>query len=316
MVEVREIDPVTGPVADVLAVHAIERACASELHPGEPGRSVEEAVAYLTNPPPGQVRRHWLAESAGEVVGAASLTAWGPSFVNAHVLVAPEARRRGAGSALLECVRAAARDANIRSFFGHYANDAGAAFAARVGAVDDQRDVRSVLDLRSALLPEPRVPTGWVLRSWIDRAPDELAASFVRARDAMNDAPTPGGQVMPDGTVEELRAMEETCVRRGREMRVTVAVDERGEVGAFTDVRVTAGSSAAGTDDTAAAPWARGRGLVVAVKVESLCRLRAEHPQVEVVSTMNAEQNTRMREINHRIGFVPTVTLTTTVITL
>lgn len=313
---VREIDPVAGPVADVLAVHAIERACAPELHPGEPGRSTEEAVAYLTNPPRGQVRRHWLAESEGRVVGAASLSAYALTFVSAHVLVAPEERRRGVGTALLDCVRDAARDEGVRSFFGHHANDAGAAFAARVGAVDDQRDVRSVLELRSASLPDPSLPAGWVLRSWTDRAPDDLAASFVRARDAMNDAPTPGGQVMPDGTVEELRAMEETCVRRGREMRVTVAIDERGEVGAFTDVRVTAGSSAAGTDDTAAAPWARGRGLVVAVKLESLRRLRADHPHVEVVSTMNAEENTRMREINRRIGFVPTVTLTTTVITL
>ena len=173
-----------------------------------------------------------------------------------------------------------------------------------------------MLELRSASLPEPQLPAGWVLRSWIDRAPDELAASFVRARDAMADAPAPGGQVMPGETVEQLRAMEETGIRRGREMRVTVAVDERGEVGAFTDVRVTAGSPAAGTDDTASAPWARGRGLVVAVKLESLRRLRADHPQVELVSTLNAEQNARMREINHRIGFVTTVKLTTTVLTL
>jgi hypothetical protein len=42
--------------------------------------------------------------------------------------------------------------------------------------------------------------------------------------------------------------------------------------------------------------------------------LRTEHPGVERVSTMNAEDN--LRHINRRVGFVPTVTLTTTVLTL
>jgi len=34
------------------------------------------------------------------------------------------------------------------------------------------------------------------------------------------------------------------------------------------------------------------------------------------VNTLNAEHNLAMRRINTQIGFVPTVTLTTTVITL
>jgi len=97
---------------------------------------------------------------------------------------------------------------------------------------------------------------------------------------------------------------------------VTVALDERDDVGAFTDLRVTPGAAAAATDDTAVLRRARGSGLARAVKVESLRRLRLERPEVETVSTMNAEHNGAMRHINEQVGFVPSSTLTTTVVTL
>ena len=299
-----------------MGVHEVEQACAPELFPGEQGRSVEEAVSYMRHAPGGQVRRHWVAESEGKVVGSAILFVHSPSFVYVQLLVRPESRRRGVGIALLYALRDAARAEQVQSFFGHHSTEAGAAFAAHVGAVDDQRDVRSVLDLRSAELPPPVVPDGWRLRSWVGRAPDELAPSLVRARDAMRDAPAPGGQESEAMTLEELRDLEETCARRGRVMRITVAVNDGGEVGAFTDLRVTPSSPEAATDDTATVGWARGRGLAVAVKLESLRLLRTEHPGVERVSTMNAEDNLQMRHINRRVGFVPTVTLTTTVLAL
>ncbi|MDX6425446.1 MAG: hypothetical protein QOD52_851, partial [Gaiellaceae bacterium] len=43
---------------------------------------------------------------------------------------------------------------------------------------------------------------------------------------------------------------------------------------------------------------------------------RADRPDVELVTTMNAEHNAAMRHINTSVGFVPTATLTTTVLTL
>ena len=233
-----------------------------------------------------------------------------------EILVHPEQRRLGIGSALLETVRGAARDEGIRSFFGHHWDEAGAAFAAHIGARDDQRDIRAVLDLRTALLPPPVVPAGWQLRSWVGPAPDELVESFAAARDAMNDAPAPAGVEGWTTTVEEVRRIEQTAAARGREVRVTVALDDHDEIGAFTDLRTTPGDAAAATDDTAVIASARGLGLARAVKVESLRRLRADRPEVETVSTMNAERNAAMRHINTQIGFVPTSTLTTTVLEL
>jgi predicted GNAT family acetyltransferase len=173
-----------------------------------------------------------------------------------------------------------------------------------------------MLDLRTAELPEPVVPTGWRLVTWVGAAPEDLLESYARARDAINDAPMPEGSAAPTITAEDVRELEETAANRGREVRATVAIDDRNEVAGFTDLRVTPGDTAASTDDTAVAAWARGQGIGRAVKVESLRRLRTDHPQVETVTTMNAEHNAAMRHINTSVGFVPTVILTTTVVTL
>jgi hypothetical protein len=214
-------------------------------------------------------------------------------------------------------VRAAAREEGIAAFWGHHTEANGAAFAAAVGAVDDQRDVRSILQLRDADLPEPTVPDGYSLRSWIGRTPDELVESYAAARQAMNDAPMPAGSEAEEWTVAEVRRSEETGIRRGRAVRVTVAIDPAGKIVSFTDVRVSpAPSIIANTDDTGTLASARGLGLARAVKLDSLRRLRDDRPDVELVNTMNAELNAAMRHINTSIGFVPTATLTTTVLTL
>jgi hypothetical protein len=114
-----------------------------------------------------------------------------------------------------------------------------------------------------------------------------------------------------------VRQMEATAAARGRESRVTVAVDTNDVVGSFTDLRVSPPPSPISTtDDTATIAGARGLGLAYAVKLESLRRLRADRPDVEVVRTVNAEHNVAMRAVNTKAGFVPTATLTTTVLTL
>jgi GNAT superfamily N-acetyltransferase len=309
---VREIDARTAPEAELLAIHAIEQACLPELVPGEPGRSAAEAIGFYRHPPSTVTRRTWLAEEGG----VANLGVHGATAVFAEVLVDPTARRRGLGTALLEALLAGARELGLKQVHAHHVTHAGAAFAARAGAVDGQRDVRSLLRLADAALPEPVLPEGWALASWTRRAPDELIQSYARAKAALDDAPTPDGMEFPVETPESIRDLEDALERRGREGRVTVAVDPDGEVGAFTEVRLTPGSPLAFTEDTATVAAHRRLGLATAVKLESLRRLRADHPQVEVLTTMNAEENRAMRRVNERIGFTVAATLTTATITL
>ncbi|HEV2591613.1 MAG TPA: GNAT family N-acetyltransferase, partial [Gaiellaceae bacterium] len=196
----------------------------------------------------------------------------------------------------------------------HYLTPEGAAFAHALGAQDEQRDVQSELDFRAAALLEPVVPHGYELRSWIGAAPDEFVESYALARNAIDDAPAPDGQTFPAWTVDYVRAQEEAVARRGRELRVTIAL-AGAEVVAFTEIRVSpAPARIANTEDTATVPEHRGKGLSQAVKTESLRRLRADRPDVERVQTLNAEKNGAMRAVNTKLGFVPVVTLTTAVL--
>lgn len=305
---IREVDPRNAADDELLAIHRIEESCSHE----RPFRSPELSLAYYRIWSDGD-RRWWLS---GDVAAAVLMTS-PPSFNYAQVLVRPEARRQGIGTALLANVLASAREQGLGSFFAHHSDRAGAAFARRAGAVDDQRDVHAELRLRDAVLPEPQLPDGWRLVSWSGAAPDELVESYACARAAIDDAPTPGDMTMTPIDVAWVRRMEATAAARGRESRVNVAVDASGVVGSFTDLRVSAPPCPVSTtDDTATIAVARRLGLAYAVKLESLRRLRAERPDVEVVRTVNAEQNGAMRAVNAKAGFVPTAFLTTTVLTL
>jgi GNAT superfamily N-acetyltransferase/predicted GNAT family acetyltransferase len=310
-IEIAEVDARAAP-DDVLArFHAIELACHEELQPGQPMRGVEEVVAFYRYQPTTHASCHWLADR-----GSASLYVHGPTAAFLDLLVAPAERRRGLASALLGQVLQRARRLDVRALRGSYATAAGAGFAAHVGAVAEDRIVRSVLDLRSADLAKPRIPEGFQLITWLERVPDEHLAAYVVARAAMDDAPAPAGMEIPSGSGESVRASEESLLRRDREMRLTVAMDEHGRVGAFTELRVSRGSTVGFTDDTGTAAALRGLGLARAVKLESLRHLRADHPEVEVVSTSNAEENTVMRHLNESIGFRLTATVTGAVLEL
>lgn len=231
--------------------------------------------------------------------------------------VAPAARRSGVGRSLLDLAAERARELGASALHGAHATPGGAAFTRAVGAHDSgQRIVHSVLDLHGTELPEPEVPEGWRLVTWLERVPDEHLDAYVVARGAMADAPAPGELDYPVWDAEKIRASEQSLRARDREMRLTVAMHHDRAIGSFTELRVSRGSVSAFRDDTGTAASYRGLGLARAVKLESLRRLRADHPEVEVVTTSNAEENRAMLRINRSIGFRPTVIWTTATLRL
>jgi GNAT superfamily N-acetyltransferase len=311
---IEEVDGTTADEPLLRGLHLIELE-ADPRPAGEPWRSAEEAIQSYRNPGTAK-RRRWLASVEGEPAGAAFLSDHGGSLVVGYVLVRPSFRRRGIGTQLLATLVAGARAGRVASFFGEYATEEGAAFARASGAVDDQRHVVSILDLRTAQLDRFGPPDGAELRSWVGEAPDELVESFVRARNAMADAPAPGGQTMPMWTVEEQRRDEARWLALGQQPHVTAAVSDS-EVVSLTGVRVPPGEAPfVRTDDTVTVPHARGRGLALAVKAENLRLLGAARPDVEQVGTKNAEHNAAMRAVNARLGFEPVQILTTAVLDL
>jgi GNAT superfamily N-acetyltransferase len=314
-VRVEEIEAAGAPDELLRELHACDVEASREIRSGEPPMPFDQFAGYLRHPADG-IRHHWLVRGPAGVDGYASMSVYGPAFTYVEVKVRPEARRLGIGAALFEQLVATAREEGVQSLFGHHADEAGAAFARHAGARDDQRDVRSRLDLPGADLPPPVVPVGIELLSWIGETPPDLLATHVAARDAMDDAPVPSGTEHPGVMPEQHVKMEKAAIARGRPPRVTVALDGN-QIVAFTDLRVSAPPSAvAFTDDTATLPKARRRGLSTAVKREALRRLRDERPDVRFVITFNAEQNTAMRAVNAKLGFEPVLILTTAVVDL
>ena len=310
-IRVEEIDARSAP-DEVLARFAeVEHGTWHEHAPGEPLRTTAEVIAFYRHQPTSHTSCHWLADG-----GLAGIYVHGPSatFLDIHVL--PAMRRQGTGTALLDCVLDRARDLDVRSLHGHHSTPAGAAFAARFGFTDGQRVVRSLLQLPDADLPEPELPDRWRLETWLRRVPDAHLAAFVTARAAMDDAPTSDDMEFPAWTAAHVRASEESLALRNREMRVTVAIRADGEIGAFTELRVSRGSTLGFTDDTGTLAVHRGQGLARAVKLESLRRLRDDHPDLTVVSTSNAEENAAMRHVNERVGFRPSAVETTATLNL
>jgi GNAT superfamily N-acetyltransferase len=312
-VEILEVDCESAPDTLLRELYDAEIDAIRELQGAEPPPSFEERLQRLRNPSTA-VRRRWLARIDGLPAGVGELNRYAPGFAVADVRVRFSHRRRGVGTALFHVVRGAAVEAGLASFFGHHATEAGAAFAARVGSRDDQREIESVLRLREVELPEPVMPDGIELRTWRGPVPDALVESFARARSAMSDAPTPGGAEWPAWTVEAVRTDEWSVLARGLEPLTTVALTG-GEIVALTGIRAGSGQYA-GTDDTATAPSHRGRGLAYLVKLENLRLVRELRPEVEIVGTMNAENNAAMRAVNEKLGFVPVLTLTSTVVAL
>lgn len=308
---VQEVDARTASDDVLLSFHAIELACWPETNGSEPARSADEAVGYFRFQPTSHTSAYWLGEG-----GLAALHVHGPAAAFAQVLVPPEHRRAGIGTALLAAVRDRCLELGVTALHGRHASPSGAAFAAQLGAVDSQRDVYSMLDLRSAPLPEPSIPAGWTLVTWLARVPDEHLDAYVTARAAMDDAPTPAEMEFPTWTSEHVRASEESLALREREMRLTVAMNATDTIGAFTELRLSRGSTDGFTDDTGTVAEHRGQGLARAIKLESLRGLRNDHPEVEVVTTSNAEENVVMRHINESVGFLPTVTTTVTTLAL
>lgn len=295
---VEEVDARTASDDTLRTIVEIERACAYQDHPDVPVPDVDDLIGFRRHQPESDTRRHWLAEG-----GFAALYVHGPRATFLQLCVDPERRRSGIGSALLAAVLAAAPPLGVEALFAEHSTPAGAAFAARHGFVDEQRLVRSLLDLPAATLPEPAPPSGFTLANWLGRVPDEHLAAYVRGRAAMDDAPDPEGMEIPTTTAEQVRAWEEALARRGREMRVTAVLDTDGEVVSFTEVRLSRGSAMATTDDTGTVAAHRGKGLARAAKLESLRWLRDDHPEVEVVSTQNAEENAVMLGLNESLGF-------------
>ena len=238
----------------------------------------------------------------------------------------PDHRRRGHATAMLDHVeqRVVAAGRRIAATMVDFAYEAGPegagdpgvellrsrGYTLEVGEVQRTLRLPAPLELLDGLAAEAaRHHEGYTLRSWVDRCPDELVASYGKLLGKLVLEAPSGGLEVEEEVYDEERIREQEATMRvgGRTSVVTVALDRDGDVVAYTELSVpTNDKPRAYQWGTLVDPDHRGRRLGLAVKVENHRLLQERLPRVKEVLTFNAEVNDHMIAVNEALGFVPT----------
>ena len=271
---------------------------------------------------PSSHRLAWLASGAdGIPVGSAFLRLFTRTgqrhLAELQVHVHPAERRTDAGFCLLDAAVAAAREHSRRRIISHVqASSPGERFLAA-------RNFRRVLTLTSArlslpdsdmtalaeLIEEPH--PGYRLASWDGMVPDELAATFVASRHAMNDTPTGGVDFSAvPWDLERVRAAVAAVDKRGDVLHTVVAISETGgAIAGYTELAIPGdGTSDAQHYGTAVLPEHRGHGLSLWMKAASIRHARERYPLLDGLLTDTADNNPYIRHVNDSLGYRPTAT--------
>ena len=325
-VQITEVDPF-----DEDALRAWHDVCLRSQHHQRPWASpwqYAEVRAELRAP--GRRRRFagYAGVVEGQVVSSGALSL--PLLdnlgtANFAVDTDPSHRRQGFGSAMLAHLESLA-DGNGRHLVNtdvFYPYDAPvdgsghphADFLTRRGYAFGLGDVARTLDLpvNDAFLEElvgeaAAHHTSYRIEAFSGPVPEKLVASFaVLSASLMTEAPV--GEVEREAEAVDVAALREEETMRtaqGRTPYTAVAVDEDGQVVAFTTVMTTT------HDPGRCFQWGtvvrredRGHRLGTAVKATNLRLVQREDPSLTRLLTYNAEVNAHMVAINDRLGFRP-----------
>jgi GNAT superfamily N-acetyltransferase len=290
-------DPTSPPAIAELVAGDVEFGW--DLHP---------EVRYLYTPPGGD-----------QPVGALGIDL--PVYDNlqlvwAEVLVHPDHRRQGHGTAIMEEVLRQAREAGRTIIWvGTAEDDLGAqAFVAKFGFGYASHDARrrqrlaevdhDELDRLHAQAIE--AAKDYRLERLRSPVPDEVLAELIEVTAAINDAP--GGTLTYEDEVFDvtrLREVETARQKRGDLMyRIVARHKETGEAAGHTVVVFNPlRPQRAGQGDTAVARTHRGHRLGLLLKIDMMHWLAEEQPQLEEIETWNHADNAYMINVNEAIGY-------------
>jgi GNAT superfamily N-acetyltransferase len=298
-VTVRRIADDPGDLADLVAVFAA-------VTPEDP-TSLEE-LTWMDRVYPGTTR-HLAATADGRVVGAGTV---GRIFVYpedhptfwASIVVVPEARRQGVGSAILAALSADAAAAGktgleVRAFADR---PEGLAFLEHHGYAELERSRMVRLELIGRTPPPVDLPDGLHLATLAER-PELVGEVHEVAIEAFDDIPG-GDTPMAAGDLAEFRArdVDRPGIDHGAFM---LALDEAtGRVIGYASLMFVPGSTTVAWHDMTAVRGAwRGRGVATALKRATI-GWAIEHG-LTALDTGNDEDNAAMRAVNARLGYVP-----------
>ena len=315
---------------DTAASIEIERVARTHDVPDFPTSSPRADLKRLRHDWPGTVTYRFIATDtdAGTDTGAGpvgTLAVTLPQLENTHLAdveltVAPPARRRGVGRALLATATAFAREHGRRTLQGTTLDDSAAprgqaAFAEAMGATVGLATARRRLDLdtvdrlgwdalRSAAQERAG---GYHLRRWAGATPDDFVAD-VATLDSRVLLDIPVGELALEAEqidVARTREIEAALRTRGRRAYHCGAIEAgTGRVVAWTLITYDCDS----TDQcwqqiTIVDPDHRGHRLGLLVKLDNLAHALEHEPGTRHVDTFNALDNARMIAIDDELGF-------------
>jgi GNAT superfamily N-acetyltransferase len=233
-----------------------------------------------------------------------------------RLVVHPDHRRRGHGSAMMAEVLRMAEDAG-RSILWVEAveEDAGARkFCERFGFGYASHDARRLQVLDEVdqdglqrLWAEAQVgAAAYQLERLLPPVPEQTLQEMIEVTAAINDAPM--GELTYEDEVFDLQRMRDMeAAREGRgdrSYRVIARHRETGEIGGHTNVVITPHRRELGFQaDTAVARPHRGHRLGLLVKIDMMRWLAEAEPQLRVIETWNNADNGFMVRVNEALGY-------------
>lgn len=314
---VKSMDPV-GDADDRAALLPLFRTHFAEAMPGFPEFG-EARLRFWASPEPrstGEVFAVFPDASGAEALGAVftmSQDDGNRDMVNTSLVVPSAGHDSGAAALLLDEVRRLARGQGRERVVtvAPSTTDPSAALTA-LGGRKVHTSTRSVLDLSAidrARYAEWAAPSGknaeYELVRWIDRCPDELAASYCEASAAMQDAPLEDlAFEHPELDLDRLRELERHSAEFGVRRHVLAAVDPKGSV-AGLHIFVTVPDEPRTVDvwDTCVTREHRGHGLGLRLKAAASLWALEERPGSRWVQTYNNHENEHMLAVNRAMGY-------------
>jgi mycothiol synthase len=245
----------------------------------------------------------FLASLDGRDVGAAiGVGGWhSPEGVaRGEIRVAPDARRRGVGSALLGVVSDWARGLGYVELMGPVkeVDDGSLQWTARRGFAEVGRNSVLALDLTAIDAPAVVAPEGIEIVAWAER-PDAAPGMYEVAKEAYPDVP--GEEDAEMEPFEQWLSMDmQGSGDRPEATFVAVAADE---VVAYAKLSLSlARPTVAMHDMTGVKRSWRGRGIAGALKAAEIAWAK-DNGYVRL-ETQNEERNEPIRRLNQRHGYV------------
>jgi len=302
----------------IRACHEVYLAAQRVDEPGGPRFTDRPFAGWMSVGWDGDPREAWLATQDGSVAGWYRLslpTRENPDQAGLDLVVHPAARRRGTGLALLR--HAASRAvANGRTVLNGGARDGspGEAFARSAGAKAGLAEIQRVLEVgkleKETLArlrgPAERAAAGYSLVSWAGPVPEEFIEPVAAVYNAMSDAPRDPEIAATEWDATRVRERVNGLrpVFGMHDYTVAARHDDTDELAALTEVSVDPADPGWGHQVfTVVTRQHRGHRLGLLLKIAMMEWLATTEPQLERISTWNAQSNEHMIAVNEALGY-------------